>query len=175
MALAELAKSSGKIPSSPTLIQATSERANSHLVISEGPVSMGLFFLSFDSFLPDQADDFDRFCRAFHSERGIAIVTETHFGSDKVRGQQTSIDDGHDDFLARMKINRLLMKLPIDERPQVLIFPAGIEQSAALEAVMQTLPELEDLERECQVYAHERHKDAHALNHITKWQHDRDS
>ena len=36
MALAELAKSSGKIPSSPTLIQATSERANSHLVISEG-------------------------------------------------------------------------------------------------------------------------------------------
>jgi len=74
-----------------------------------------------------------------------------------------------------MQINRLLMKLPIDERPQVLIFPAGIEQSAALEAVMQTLPELEDLERECQVYAHERHKDAHALNHITKWQHDRDS
>jgi len=178
MALAELAKSSGKMPSSPTLIQATSERVNSHLVISEGasclslsrpkpllsalsnkcrvehrltrlvpgPVSMGLFFLSFDSFLPDQADDFDRFCRAFRSEwvssikcnvsvlafkvrlialktaavtfssiftrpflectcrRGIAIVTETRFGSDKVRGQQTSIDDGHDDFLARMKV-----------------------------------------------------------------------
>jgi len=73
------------------------------------------------------------------------------------------------------QINRLLSKLQVDERPQVLIFPAGIEQGAALEAVMQTLPELADLERECQVYAHERHKDAHALNHITKWQHDRDS
>ena len=60
----------------------------------------------------------------------------------------------------------MLQLKPVNERPQVICFPAGIGQVAAIEGVIDVLPQVAELEQQCIEYRNASLTAASSINPI---------
>ena len=68
-----------------------------------------------------------------------------------------------------VQVNRMILELPVIERPQVIFFPNGIEQDRAFDAFQLSRQELSSFESQCKDFATQSLSSAHVVNPILQW------